>query len=222
MYINNRVLALVYRLIAFILGSLAISFDFGLFDGEFKSGNFLYFTIISNIVCAIFFGILLIKTIYDIRNSGVYGSSNILFHIRGEILISILLTMSVYHFILVPYALNSNPYQSLKIVDIIFHYVMPMLTLFDWILFDEKGKFKWYDPLMWTIGPYVYLVVIFVQSGMNNIARVEANIGKYVYAFLDVDVIGISNVTINILSLTVAFIIIGYLIYGFDKIKISD
>jgi len=222
MCINNRVLALVYRLIAFILGSLAIFFDFGLFDGEFKKGNFLYFTIISNIVCVIFFGILLIKTIYDIKNNGIYGSSNVLFHIRGEILISILLTMSVYHFILIPYALNINPYQSLKLVDIFFHYVMPMLTLFDWILFDEKGKFKWYDPLIWTIGPYIYLVIIFVQSGMNNIARVEANIGKYVYAFLDVDVIGISNVTINILCLTIAFIVIGYLIYGFDKIKISN
>ena len=184
MCIKNRGVALVYRLLAFIVGSIALIYDFGLFNGEFKRANLLYFTIISNLFCIVFFGCLVVKTVADIRKDGLYGSTTFLTHIRGEILISILLTMSVYHFILIPYALKINPYQTLKLVDIIFHYIIPVFTLFDWVLFDEKGKFKWYDPLYWTIGPYLYLGFIFAQSGVDNIDRINAHISKYVYAFI--------------------------------------
>ena len=104
MCIKNRGVALVYRLLAFIVGSIALIYDFGLFNGEFKRANLLYFTIISNLFCIVFFGCLVVKTVADIRNDGLYGSTTFLTHIRGEILISILLTMSVYHFILIPYA----------------------------------------------------------------------------------------------------------------------
>lgn len=222
MYVDNRVIALIYRVFSFLLGSIAIVYDFGIFDGQFKSANFLYFTIISNLFCIIFFGILIIKTLIDIKNFGIWGSSNIFSHLRGGILISILLTMSVYHFILIPYALKINPYQHLKLVDIIFHYIIPFLTLFDWILFDEKGGFKLYDPIFWTIGPYIYLVFIFMQSGIENTLRVNAHMNKYIYAFLDVDLIGISQVMINIFSLTIVFIVVGYIVCLFDRIKISE
>ena len=222
MCIKNRGVALVYRLLAFIVGSIALIYDFGLFNGEFKRSNLLYFTIISNLFCIVFFGCLVVKTVADIRNDGLYGSTTFLTHIRGEILISILLTMSVYHFILIPYALKINPYQTLKLVDIIFHYIIPVFTLFDWVLFDEKGKFKWYDPLYWTIGPYLYLGFIFAQSGVDNIDRINAHISKYVYAFIDVELIGFSQVAMNIISLTAVFIVIGYFIYWFDRIKISE
>lgn len=222
MYIKNRLIALIYRLTAFIIGSIAMLYDFGLFNGQFKRANLLYFTIISNLFCIVFFGVLTIKTFYDIRRKGLYGFTTFSSYLRGEILISILLTMSVYHFILIPYAVKINPYQSLKINDIIFHYVMPIFTLFDWILFDEKGSFKWYDPLYWVIGPYLYLIYIFMQAGLENIDRINANMNKYVYVFLDVDLIGVTQVAINIISLTIIFIIIGYFIYWFDRIKILD
>lgn len=222
MYINNRIFALTYRLFSFLLGTFAIIYDFGIFNGEFKSVNFLYFTIISNLFCVGFFGLLCIKTFVDIKKEGIYGSSNMFSHLRGGILISILLTMSVYHFILIPYALKINPYQHLKVVDIIFHYIIPLLTLFDWILFDEKGTFKWYDPIFWTIGPYVYLALIFMQAGIENVSRVNAHMNKYIYVFLDIDLIGVAQVLTNIFSLTVVFIIVGYIVCLFDKIKISE
>ena len=45
---------------------------------------------------------------------------------------------------------------------------------------------------------------------------------KYVYAFIDVELIGFSQVAMNIISLTAVFIVIGYFIYWFDRIKISE
>ena len=119
MSIKNRVIAFLYRLGASCISIGALIYDFGFFSGEIKVVNFLYFTIISNIFCCGLFITLTIKTLMDIKRDGIYGTSSISPHIKGEILISILLTMIVYHFILIPYALKINPYQSLKATDII-------------------------------------------------------------------------------------------------------
>ena len=182
MSIKNRLIAFLYRLGASCISIGALIYDFGFFKGEFKRINFLYFTIISNMFCCGLFITLTIKTLIDIKREGIHGISSISPHIKGEVLISILLTMIVYHFILIPYALKINPYQSLKTTDIIFHYVMPLVTLFDWILFDEKRRFSWYDPIVWTIGPYLYMIFVFLQSRIEIVDRVNNHINRYVYA----------------------------------------
>ena len=61
-----------------------------------------------------------------------------------------------------------------------------------------------------------------MQSGIENTLRVNAHMNKYIYAFLDVDLIGISQVMINIFSLTIVFILVGYIVCLFDRIKISE
>lgn len=221
MNVNNRVVALIYRIIAFCLGFFALVYDFGILNGQFKVVNFFYFTIISNIFCVGLFLALVIVTIKDIIKYGIHGASSISPHIKGEIMISILLTMTVYHFILIPYALKLNPYQNLKVIDIILHYCIPILTLFDWIFFDKKKRFKWYDPFFWITGPYLYMIFVFIQARFDIAARINANISDYIYAFLDINLLGDTAVFLNILSLTIVFVIIGYIIYGIDRIKLK-
>ena len=71
MNINNRVIAFIYRFSAFVLGVTALVYDFGIFDGEFRKVNFLYFTILSNLFCMLLFFVLIIRTIIDIRRKGI-------------------------------------------------------------------------------------------------------------------------------------------------------
>lgn len=220
MCVKNRLIALFYRICALGLGLYAIIYDFGIFEGEFKAINLFYFTIISNLFCLGLFAALIVKTIHDISKNGIHGTSSISPHIKGGILISILLTMSVYHFILIPYALKINPYQTLKTTDIILHYCMPVLTLFDWLLFDKKKGFRWYDPFIWTIGPYLYIIFVFIQASFPIADRINSHINTYIYEFLDVSLLGGNAVFFNIFSLTIVFILVGYLIYGVDRIKI--
>ena len=222
MSIKNRVIAFLYRLGASCISIGALIYDFGFLKGEFKRINFLYFTIISNMFCCGLFITLTIKTLIDIKREGIHGTSSISPHIKGEVLISILLTMIVYHFILIPYALKINTYQSLKTTDIIFHYVMPLVTLFDWILFDEKRRFSWYDPIVWTIGPYLYMIFVFFQSRIEIVDRVNNHINRYVYAFLDVGLLGNIRVFFNIISLSVFFVGLGFCLFGLDRIKIYE
>lgn len=222
MSIKNRIVAFLYRFGASCISLGALIYDFGLLNGEFKKVNFLYFTIISNIFCCGLFITLTVKTLRDMKVKGIYGTSGVSPHIKGEILISILLTMVVYHFILIPYALKINPYQTLKITDIVFHYVMPIITLFDWILFDEKKKFAWYDPILWTIGPYLYMIFVFLQSRVELVDRINNHINRYIYAFLDVSLLGNVKVFFNVLSLSAFFVILGFCLFGFDRIKIYE
>lgn len=75
MCLNNRYVALCYRVISFVLGAITIVYDFGIFRGMFVRANLLYFTIISNLICIILFLLLSIKTLKDIfkmRQNRVY------------------------------------------------------------------------------------------------------------------------------------------------------
>ena len=108
MCIKNRFIALFYRVIFFLIGIITLIYDFGFFNGIFKKTNLLYFTILSNLFCSLTFFGLIIKTILDIKKYGVRGSSSISPHIKGGVMLYILLTMSVYHFILIPYALHTQ------------------------------------------------------------------------------------------------------------------
>lgn len=67
MNINNRIYALIYRIIAFCLGFFSLIYDFGILNGEFKTANLLYFTILSNLFCVVLFLALIIVTCRDIR-----------------------------------------------------------------------------------------------------------------------------------------------------------
>lgn len=76
-------------------------------------------------------------------------------------------------------------------------------------------------PCYGLFGPYLYVIFVFIQSGFDIAERVNAHIGNYIYAFLDVRLLGNGAVALNILSLTVVFVLAGYLIYGIDRIRVQ-
>lgn len=222
MNINNRKIAAIYRVLAAFIGTITIFNELGIFSTDRKIENIFYFTTISNLLCSIMFIILSVKTIKDIKLYGIDGSTSISSHIKGGITIAIILTMSVYHFILIPYGLKEDPTRRLGFSDIILHYLIPCLTIFDWILFDEKRRFKIYDPIIWTILPYLYVIFVYIQAGYEFIEKMNIGMSKYIYVFLDSELLGIQAVEENILKLTIFFIIVGYGIYGIDRIRIQN
>lgn len=222
MNINNRKKAVIYRGMAAFIGIIAIFSDLGFFSGDIKISNLFYFTIISNLLCTIMFIYLCLKTIRDIKKYGNYGSTNMSPHIKGAITMAIILTMTVYHFILVPYSLNVNPYSKLNLTAVILHYLIPSLTILDWLFFDTKRKFKIYDPIIWISIPLIYIIFVFIQSRYNFLTNLNESMDKYVYVFLNVDKLGKSVVRENIFELLVLLVVTGYFIYGIDQIKFQN
>ena len=43
------------------------------------------------------------------------------------------------------------------------------MMIFDWILFDSKGKFKLPDPLWWSAAPFAYGVISLVSGVLFQI-----------------------------------------------------
>ncbi len=62
-------------------------------------------------------------------------------------MMGITVTWLVAHFILGSFTMGASLRVSIRLV----HYVVPIMTLLDWLLFDEKGRMRATSPLLWTV-----------------------------------------------------------------------
>ena len=100
------------------------------------------------------------------------------------------------------------------------HYVVPAMALLDWLLFDEKGKMVAWGPFAWLSLAAVYLVVVMIGAGPLGLdlgGGTTAGQTRYPYTFLDPAISGVDGVALFIGVMVVAFVVIGYLIFGIDK-----
>ncbi|MEO7367932.1 MAG: Pr6Pr family membrane protein [Gemmatimonadaceae bacterium] len=152
-----------------------------------------YFTILTNIITAVFFTMRFVKRNQSPPNWTQSDSvatcvcANIVFVGLGFIL----LLARLYSFEGLAWLTNA-----------LFHYVTPALGLIFWLAFVRSGALKWKEPLAWSI----YLIVY----GLYAIARGTAS-GFYPYPFLEVPVIGYGQVAINMFGLLAAFCILAIL-----------
>ena len=90
------------------------------------------------------------------------------------------------------------------------------MYLIDWILFYEHKKIKWHYPLISVAFPVIYAIFIFIRAWILDFNPEAPYI--YPYFFLNLNELGVGGVIKWISILSVIFIIIGYVIYGLDKI----
>jgi len=208
---KNKI-SLVYKSITLVIIAIGLYLNFKFVS--FKTG-IVYFTLQSNMLCLIFYAIILIyllinlKNKKDIRNKGTY----MIF--KGLITANIFLTMAVYTML----ALNNSisVYDNHFVECLFVHYLTPSLIILDYILFDEKGNMKWYHPLIWGIIPVLYGVfnTIYTKVGGKFVD------GKYAYSFLDAEKYGYVGVALNCLVIFVLFTMINYLVFYIDM-KVGD
>ena len=216
--IKNRTVALIYRLFSAILILFALLLAIGVFEGKIQYRLFIYFTFQSNIWCLIFFVFLIIETIKDIKTKGNTGYSTVSPLIRGEVLLCIILTHIVYHFILAPRKFKMNPnFRSSKVYqfqNFLVHYITPLLTVLDYLLFNVKNSFGLIHPFAWLLLPCAYVVDVFVVA--QHITVIPTKTSKYPYFFFDVDLIGIEKVVKYNIALGIGLIAFAYLIVFID------
>ena len=128
-------------------------------------------------------------------------------------LLAILLTFIIFNFIL---AGDREPKLNFYINSVLFHIVLPIMYLIDWILFYEHKKVKWYYPLVSVIFPVIYAIFIFIRAWILDFNPEAPYI--YPYFFLNLDELGVIGVIKWIGILSVVFVVIGYIMFGIDKI----
>ena len=150
MYIHNKFFNLIYKAIIVIVCFYGLYLDLGVWKGEIDWYMLNYFTILSNLFCLIYFlPAFVINLALAAQKKPIITFAP---RIKGAVVFCITVTMLIYHFILAPFDFTMHDPGSVhSIANLILHTIVPLMTIFDWILFDEKGKYKGYDPLLWTI-----------------------------------------------------------------------
>jgi hypothetical protein len=200
MYIKNKRLSTAFRIILVAACLAGIIMNVSMFNG---ANVLLYYTLQSNIVVLLYFAFLLIS---PQRN----GSPAI----KGAVMAGITLTFLVYHFVLQPtmFQMSAGGYV-LSPANALAHYVVPLMTIADWLLFDEKGQFKKTDPLKWTALPLAYFAFALIRAQFGSFPGQES---RFPYFFIDIDKYGWGQVALNVLFISIGYVLMDYLIYTID------
>lgn len=213
MYIRNGRFKQLYRLFFLFVCEAGIILQYAGMAGKGDLRMLTaYYTILSNILCFIYFAVLVIAQ---------RKKENAL--IRGAVTMCITVTGLVYHFMLGGFmgtaAGAGVPVTALSVSNILVHYVVPILVILDYFLFVPKGQYKSLYPLAWLVLPYAYFAFSMVRAEVST--RTFTGFGatsRYPYPFLDVDLYGWDKVLLIVLAVTVAFIALGYIVYVLDRL----
>ena len=210
--IKNRTVQLMFQTAFCTLGILGIIASFGTFNYELRTDFYVHFTNLSNYLCI---GIMFVELVETIKkNKDQYVTKLPLLKFIG--LLAILLTFIIFNFIL---AGDREMYLNFRINSVLFHIILPIMYLLDWILFYEHKKIKWSYPLISTSFPILYATFIFIRAWILDFNPEAPYI--YPYFFLNLDELGVVGVIKWICILSVVFIVIGYAVLGLDKILVK-
>jgi hypothetical protein len=107
---------------------------------------------------------------------------------------------------------------------VVLHYIVPVMALLDWLLFDEKGRMPVWGPLAWISLAVGYLAFTMIAVGVFGIymgGGTTADLTPYPYVFLDPAIVGAGAVIGFCAAMLAGFIALGYIMYGIDRLMAS-
>ena len=218
--IKNRTAQLIYQTIYCTLGLVGTVASLGIFDDitNIRWDFYVHFTNISNFFCLGVMIAALIQTARKKENSYVTAAPMLKF--IG--MLGILLTFLVFNIMLAG-AEGRNPQLNWRIGSLCFHVVLPILYIADWFLFYERKTAKWYYPLASIGFPLIYAIFIFIQAAIlkfdtSILIPTSTTPLIYPYFFLNLETQGLPGVAMWMLILFVAFVAVGYLFFGIDRL----
>lgn len=216
MALPYRWLALFFRIGAVIMTATGIIRVAGLFTPNPSWSSFLFYTLISNVLCLVWMACSAVRTARDIRTRGAIGTSTPSARGAALVMMAITVTMLIYLIVLVPSTFNQpgTGFVPFTLTDNLIHIFTPVALIVDWLLFIPKGHVRPGDPLRWTLLPYAYLIFAFTIGALG--VRFGGDL-RYPYPFMDVEKNGLIGVIIWIIALSVSLIAVGYVYFAIDK-----
>ena len=218
--IKNRTAQLIYQTFYIALGLVAIVASLGIFDNvqTIRWDFYVHFTNISNFLCigVMFAG--LVQTAKKKEDSPVSAAPVLKF--IG--ILGILLTFLVFNIMLAG-AEGRDPQANWRVGSLLFHVLLPVLYIADWFLFYARKKCKWHYPIAAVAFPLIYAIFLLIQA---VILKFDSSILIpttttpliYPYFFVNLETQGVSGVLMWIGILAVAFMAVGYLFLGLDRL----
>ena len=218
--IKNRTTQLIYQTIYCTLGLVGCIASLGIFDNinMIRWDFYVHFTNISNFLCI---GVMLAALIQTAKKKeDSYVTTAPVLKFIG--MLGILLTFLVFNIMLAG-AEGRDPQANWRIGSLAFHVVLPVMYIADWFLFYERKKCKWFYPLVSISFPLAYAIFLLIQA---VILKFDSSILIpttttpliYPYFFVNLDTLGVPGVLMWIGILSAAFVAVGFLFFGLDKL----
>lgn len=217
---KNRTAQLMFQTVYCVLGLVGTVASIGVFDdiANLRWDFYVHFTNLSNFLCI---GIMLAALIQTVRKKeDSYVTLSPVLKFIG--MLGILLTFLVFNLLLAG-AADRDPQLNWRIGSLCFHVVLPIMYIADWFLFYERKNTKWFYPLASTAFPLGYILFLVVQA---LILKFDSSIlipGTatpliYPYFFVNLETQGPAGVAKWFVLLLTAFVAMGFVFYGADRI----
>lgn len=195
---------LLYRILLVIVAAIALYLNFNLFGVK----GLLYFTNLSNLLCLIYFIILIVLTLLKKvnRNDNYYI-------IKGMVTMAITITMLMYNLVLASDD-GMGAFTGHQLECNLVHLIVPLMVILDYIIFGEKGNLKKEYPIIWSLILIIYqlFVIIYVALGgtfMDNLT--------YPYFYMDINEYGTLGIMFNLLVIYIFFVGYGTIVQKIDN-----
>lgn len=217
--LNSIKFRLGYRIVCFVLIFTGIVSNIIWHINDKYPEEFVYYTLQSNIICAVVMLMLIINNIKALRKGEKWGRQEKYIVLEFGVSIWILITCLVYNILLgSPFELE---YWTKSLHNPILHLFGPVMFILDFFLFAKHGKIKNWSPMLSVVYPYFYIVYIVIRGIiLGNIynGNIPEEFVVYPYFFLDVNELGYRGMLWWVAKLTVAFVAIGFIFLGIDKL----
>ena len=218
--IKNRTAQLIYQTIYCTLGFVGVVASFGIFDDitNIRWDFYVHFTNISNYFCLGIMVAGLIQTAKKKEDSFVTAAPMLKF--IG--MLGILLTFLVFNIMLAG-AEGRDPQANWRVGSLLAHVLLPIMYIADWFLFYERKQSKWYYPIASIGFPLAYVFFLAIQAiilGFDTSILIPTTTTPliYPYFFVNIETLG-WGVLMWVAILLVAFVAVGYLFYGLDRLS---
>ena len=160
---------------------------------------FSFYTILTNILVAFCFTVLLVK---PNSRSGIFFSQP---GVLTATTIYITVVGILYNLIL---RQIWSPVGFQRLADELLHVVIPLLFILYWYFFAPKGGLGWKNAFPWLIYPFVYAVFVLFRGALS---------GFYPYPFVDANTLGFKKVLLNSVGLFIGFFLLSLLFIVITK-----
>lgn len=216
--IKNRTAQLIFQSFYCAFGVVGIAASLGLFDMVWRWDFYIHFTNLSNYLCI---GIMFFELVQTAKRKGD-GFVSTLPLLKFIGCLAILLTFLVFNLLLANEP-TRDPALNYKVSSIVFHVILPIMFVADWVLFYERGKVKATYPVCSCAFPLLYAAFVFVHAWLYKFDSSIPNFTNsgpfiYPYFFVNLETLGWGGVGKWVAILSVCFVAVGYLFFALDRL----
>lgn len=203
----KKVLHIIYLFLVVAVGTTGIVLN--VLGTRVGIGCFTYYTVQSNALC-VFAAVFYIQQEFSKRKIPERLSGGI----HGAIVMCIMLTFLVFHFVLLKTIPTTGDFFGPG--NILLHYVLPLMVAGEYFLFQAKGRFRFTWVGWWALIPAIYGVFAFTYSALGGRFGYKESVVPY--PFMDYTVLGIGGVVLWILGIATGYIVLSLGLVGLDKL----